>query len=261
LTGTSSVATACSATLDIIVAMSAKMRIGMLTPSSNTVLEPVTVEMLTPIQHRVSVHFSRFPVTAISSDPKSRAQFGNEPMLHAARLLADAKVDVIVWNGTSGGWEGIDRDRALSQTIEAETGIPATTGTLAAVEAFRTLGIVRYGLVVPYVTEISDAITATFGELGFNCVARTNEGLSVNWDFSQISPLTVAERCRTVARADPDGILIYCTNLCGAPVVAELESELGMPVLDSVVVSLWAAFHKLGLSPGISGYGTLLENS
>src|SRR4029077_4272726 len=235
------------------------MRIGMLTPSSNTVLEPLTVEMLASVRNTVSAHFSRFRVTSLSPDPTSRAQFENGPMLEAARLLADARVDVIVWNGTSGGWEGIERDRELAAAIERETGIPATTGTLAAVEGLRALSIRRYGLVVPYVDGISDAITATFGELGFECVARTNEGVAVNWDFSRISPATVAERCRTVARAKRDGILIFCTNLCGAPVVAQLEHELGMPVLDSVVRSLWAAFHRLGSSARIAGYGTLLE--
>jgi maleate isomerase len=236
------------------------MRIGMLTPSSNTVLEPLTMEMLAPLRNTVSAHFSRFRVTSISSDPTSRAQFEEGPMLDAARLLADARVDVIVWNGTSGGWEGIDRDRDIAHAIERETGIPATTGTLAVAEALAALGVKRYGLVVPYVADIRDAIMATFGGLGFECVASTIEGVVVNWDFSQISPSTVAERCRTVARAGPDGIVIFCTNLCGAPVVADLERELGMPVVDSVVVSLWAAFHRLGSPARIPGFGTLLEN-
>ncbi|MDR3496087.1 MAG: Asp/Glu/hydantoin racemase, partial [Ancalomicrobiaceae bacterium] len=40
------------------------LRIGMLTPSSNTVLEPVTSRILAGLAD-VSVHFSRFRVTAI----------------------------------------------------------------------------------------------------------------------------------------------------------------------------------------------------
>ena len=232
----------------------------MLTPSSNTVLEPLTVEMLASLKGSVTAHFSRFRVTAISTDQTSRAQFDTGPMLAAAGLLADAKVDVIVWNGTSGGWEGIERDVELAHEIEHETGIPATTGTLGTVDAFNALGIRRYGLVVPYVDDIRDAITATFGKLGFECVAHTNESVETNWDFSQISPLTVAQRCRTVAQAKPDGVLIFCTNLAGAGVVDPMERELGMPVLDSVVISLWAAFHRVGSSARIPGYGKLLEN-
>lgn len=231
----------------------------MLTPSSNTVLEPMTMRICGAAPDGVSVHFSRFRVTNISSDPSSRHQFADLPMLEAARLLADAKVDVIVWNGTSGGWEGLDRDRELVRAIEAETGTPATTGTLAAVDALGLLGARRYGLVVPYVDEITASIRETFSGAGFECVASTNEGIVENWDFARLEPTTIADRCRKVAKANPDAVLIFCTNLSGAPEVDLLERELHRPVVDSVVLCLWSAFHRLGSQALIPGYGTLLE--
>ena len=40
-------------------------RLGMLTPSSNTALEPITYAMLAGVEG-VSVHFSRFKVTEIT---------------------------------------------------------------------------------------------------------------------------------------------------------------------------------------------------
>ena len=102
------------------------MRIGMLTPSSNTVVEPVTMRLAAAHTDRLTVHFSRFPVTVISDEPRSHHQFDPAPMLAAARLLADAHVDVIVWNGTSGAWEGIEHDRELASRIQVECDIPAT---------------------------------------------------------------------------------------------------------------------------------------
>jgi maleate isomerase len=236
------------------------MRIGMLTPSSNTVLEPMTARMCAPLRDTVSVHFSRFRVTRIAPDASSEEQFADAPMLEAARLLADAKVDVIVWNGTSGGWEGADRDRQLVHAIEDATKIPATTGTLATADALQAMNIKRYGLVVPYVDKITTSIRSTFASLGFECVASTNEGITDNWAFAQLPPALIAERCQTVAEKKPDGVLIFCTNLCGAPLVEELESQLQIPVLDSVAVCLWAAFHRLGSKPRIAGFGTLLAS-
>jgi maleate isomerase len=229
----------------------------MLTPSSNTVLEPVTMRMLAQLNTEVSVHFSRIRVTSISPEAESRRQFDLEPLLAAAQLLADAKVDVIVWNGTSGGWEGLDADREMVRAIESATSIPATTGTLATIDAFAELGVHRYGLVVPYVDEITTAIKGTFATAGFDCAAWANEGVSVNWEFSQITPEVIADRARTVARSRPDGIAIFCTNLCGAPVVDTLERELQIPIVDSVVVCLWAAFGVLGRKLEVSGYGRL----
>ena len=49
-------------------------------------------------------------------------------------------------------------------------------------------------------------------------------------------------------RADPDAIVVHCTNLRGAEVAGPLEQELGIPVLDSVVVGLWGALRALDLA-------------
>ena len=45
--------------------MSKQIRLGMLTPSSNTALEPITSAMVSGLPN-VSAHFSRFTVTEIS---------------------------------------------------------------------------------------------------------------------------------------------------------------------------------------------------
>src|SRR5438874_2660889 len=110
-------------------------RIGMIVPSSNTCLEPVTSRILYGERTDVTAHFARVPVTRIALDDGSDAQFDPAPMLQAARRLAEAKVDVIAWNGTSGSWLGADRDRRLCTAIEQATGVPATTSTLALLAA------------------------------------------------------------------------------------------------------------------------------
>jgi maleate isomerase len=86
-----------------------RCRLGMLTPSSNTVLEPVTAAMLAGLPD-VSAHLARFRVTEISLGQRALGQFELEPMLAAAELLADARVASICWNGTSAGWLGFESD-------------------------------------------------------------------------------------------------------------------------------------------------------
>ena len=102
-----------------------KVRLGMLTPSSNTVLEPMCAAMAAALPD-TSVHFSRFTVTRIAMDDSALGQFNTGPMVEAAKLLADAKVDVIAWNGTSASWLGLASDHALVREIEAETGDEAS---------------------------------------------------------------------------------------------------------------------------------------
>ena len=72
-------------------------KIGILTPSSNTVLEPITNEMTRTFEN-VSVHFSRLRVTEIALNHAAIAQFDIEPFTDAASLLSDAQCDVIAWS-------------------------------------------------------------------------------------------------------------------------------------------------------------------
>ena len=224
----------------------------MLTPSSNTVLEPATAALAASIPG-LSVHFSRFRVTAIDEEASAR-QFRVEPMLEAARLLADARVDVICWNGTSGGWEGLDADRALAAAIEAGTGTPVTTGTLSLLDAFAELGVRRYGLVCPYLDSIAESIRRTLDAAGFECAAVRNEGVSTNFEFALIEPERIAGRVREVASARPDAAAVFCTNLRGWELAEPLSAELAIPVLDSVVVCLWGALRAAGRDWAAPGF-------
>ena len=57
--------------------MTERVFLGMLTPSSNTILEPVTTAMLAGLPE-VTAHFSRFKVTEIALSGPALAQFDGE---------------------------------------------------------------------------------------------------------------------------------------------------------------------------------------
>lgn len=217
----------------------ARVRLGMITPSSNTVLEPVTARLLAA-RADVSAHFARVRVTQVSTAAASDAQFDLAPMLAAAELLADARCHAICWNGTSASWLGIERDRALCEAIAARTRIPATTAVLACLEEFRAAGVRRFGLVTPYVDEIQSRIVANFAREGFECAAERHLGLRVNFEFAQATGATVEAMARDVARARPDAIVVLCTNLAGAEAAEDIERDLGVRIIDSVAAALRA---------------------
>lgn len=217
-----------------------RLRLGMITPSSNTVLEPVTAKLLGE-RDDVSVHYARIRVTEISLAAAARAQFDPEPMLQAAELLADARCDAICWNGTSAGWLGIDRDRRLCAAISERTGIPATTAVLAILEAFRLSAVKRFGLVSPYTGDVQQAIVATLRAEGFECVGERHADVKVNFDFSRIGPEAIESMIREVAAAGPDAIVVFCTNMDGATLAEPLGRELCIPIFDSIAAALWGA--------------------
>jgi maleate isomerase len=233
--------------------------LGMLTPSSNTTLEPVTVRMLAGLPE-VTPHFGRFRVTEISLAEQALGQFQLEPMLAAAELLADARCHSICWNGTSAGWLGFERDRELCSAIEARTRVRACSSVLAIEEIFRATGVKRFGMASPYTDDIVAAIRRNFGREGFELGAERHLGIKVNFDFSEIESETVAGMVREVAKTRPQAIIVFCTNMDGASLAEELEREVGIPIYDTIATAVWASLRTVGVQPErVKGWGRLFR--
>jgi maleate isomerase len=220
--------------------------LGMLTPSSNTVLEPVTGAMLREVPE-ASAHFGRFAVTRIALSDSALAQFDTPGVLDAARLLAHARCGVIAWSGTSSSWLGFEADRRLCSAIEAATGAKACTSVLALNDALERTGARRIGLVTPYLGDVQARIVENYRRAGIEVIAERHLGLEDNFSFSDVGPGELRALVRDVARARPDAIAILCTNLRGAPLVPELEAELGLPIYDSVATAVWHSLRLAGI--------------
>jgi maleate isomerase len=241
--------------------MAKRVLLGMLTPSSNTVLEPVTSAIVSSLSE-VSAHFGRFRVTEISLQEQALQQFDTTPLVEAAQLLADAKVNAIAWNGTSAGWLGFEADVQLCQQITEVTKIPVTTSVLALLEILRDRQITKFALVTPYLTDVQERIIVNFAEAGFHCIAEQHLNLSVNFDFSEVTADKLTSMIRTVAAEQPQAILTFCTNLRAAPLVDALEKELGIPIYDTVAAAIWKSLGIAGVNPSrVEGWGSLFSHS
>ena len=181
--------------------MPTRVLLGMLTPSSNTVLEPVTTAMLAGLPE-TSAHFGRFKVTEIALTREALGQFDDSEILGAAELLSHANVGVIGWSGTSASWRGFDTDEALCRRITEATGIPACTSVLALNELFARLGVRRFGLVTPYLDDVQGRIIANYAAAGLECVAERHLGLRDNFSFSEVDADTLRTMVREVAAGE-----------------------------------------------------------
>ena len=229
----------------------------MLTPSSNTVLEPMAAAILHGVAD-VSVHYSRLPVMEISLADAAMKQFELTAYLDAAKLLADAKVHVMGWNGTSASWSGFESDIRLCRTIKHTFGVEATTAVLAINELLEALEVTRLALVTPYVSDVQDRIIEVYREAGYACVAERHFGEQVNYAFAEIADDQLVEAMRAVAAPDTEAIVVMCTNLRAAHLADRLEAELDIPVLDSVSAFVWKAVQLCGIDTrSITGWGRL----
>jgi maleate isomerase len=239
--------------------MTKRVFLGMLTPSSNTSLEPITTAMLAELPE-VSAHFSRFKVTEIALSAQALAQFDNDGILRAAELLAHAKVDAIGWNGTSSGWLGFETDVRLCEMITAETGIPATTSMLALNEILEQRKVKRLGYVTPYLDDVQARILENYGRLGVSCRGERHLGLRDNFSFSEVPASQIEAMAREVAKEKPDAITVICTNLNAAPSVAKLEHETGIPIYDTIATVVWKCLKLAGVdTKRVTGWGSLFQ--
>ena len=235
------------------------MRLGVLTPSSNTALEPLTSALVSALPG-ASAHFSRFRVTEIALDAAALGQFDDSKILAAAELLADAKVDVIGWSGTSSGWLGFDRDRQLVERIRERTGIPATTAVLALNELMALKRIRRLALVTPYTQDVQQRIVANYAALDIEVVAERHLGIRVNHDFAGVEPQRLRALMDEVAASGPQAITTFCTNLRAAQLAGGIERTHGIPLLDTVSTTVWGMVRAAGGSPAsITGWGELFQ--
>ncbi len=239
--------------------MTIRLKLGVLTPSSNTALEPLT-SALAAVVPGCSAHFSRFKVTEIALSAQALGQFDDSKILAAAELLADAQVDVIGWSGTAAGWLGFDTDLRLVERIHARTGIRATTAVLALNELLALQGIQRLALVTPYTGDVQQRIIDNYRAIGIEVVAERHLGISVNHDFALVEPARLEALMHEVAASRPQAFATYCTNLRAAPLAAAVEAATDIALLDTVSTTVWGMLRAAGADPAvIQGWGRLFS--
>ncbi|KAH9212612.1 putative Asp/Glu racemase [Leptodontidium sp. 2 PMI_412] len=248
--------------------MPRRLRLGVLVPSSNTALEPLTQAIVnsinTQLGHHITVHFSRFAVTTISLAPSALGQFELPPILAAAELLAHAQVDVIGWSGTAAGWLGFDKDVALCEEIEKKTRIKATTSVLALNKALEIWGVKSLGLVTPYVDDVQAAIVKNYKAIGVEIGEGMERHLGVqkNNDITAIGEDTLDGLVDEVVAGKVDAVTTFCTNLIAAQRVEVWEETHGLPVFDTVATVVWDMLRGCGVDmAGLEGWGMIFKKS
>ena len=118
----------------------------------------------------------------------------------------------------------------------------------------------RFGLVTPYLDDVQAAIVRNYAQSGLECVAERHLRKQDNFSFSEVTADEIRDMAREVAKAKPQAITIFCTNLRGAPLVESLEAELGIPIYDTISTVVWKSLRIAGVDPRrVEGWGRLFR--
>ncbi|MGE5159237.1 MAG: aspartate/glutamate racemase family protein, partial [Gemmatimonas sp.] len=154
------------------------------------------------------------------------------------------------------------RDESLCEQITAATGIKACTTVLAYRDLLRRLRATRIGLLTPYRQDVQERIIANWNSEGLNCATERHLSLQDNFSFAEVPEAEIAALIEDMAREGCDAAVVLCTNMRGARVAAQLEQKLGIAVLDSIAVTLWACLVATASDPSrVQGWGSLFSNT
>jgi maleate isomerase len=149
---------------------------------------------------------------------------------------------------TSGSFvDGLAGEAAIREAMLRAGARRAVTSSGAALQALEVVGARRIGVVAPYTKGVTAKLVDYLAEAGIETLTASYLGL--NGNISRVSPTTVADLVRSAAHPDAEAIFVSCTALRTFGMVAELEREVGVPILTSNQVSLWAAFRDADILP------------
>jgi len=206
------------------------VRVGVIVPSPNTVLEPDAVGLV-PIG--VTAHFGRVGLGTVLSEDLLEAMAGEVSL--ECRKLALAGVSAIGYGCTSGSFfksEGFDR-RMVEAMTRASGGIPATTATTAALAVLRERGVSRVAFLSPYEESFHRRGVAYFEREGFTVVSDACLGFLDEADIMAVTRDDLVDLVRRGGSDEAEAYFISCTGLRSVTHLAYLEGITGRPVLSS----------------------------
>ena len=230
-------------------------RIGLMIPSSNTVMEPEFYQMS---PSGVTIHTARLMLVQVEYAAWMEM---NQDIERAARYLATAEVDFIVFGCTGASFaKGMGYDKEILAQIRGVTDIPAVTTSTAVLDAFERLGLGKICMATPYTTKSNQIAEEFFRGNGYEIVATSGLGILKNTDIGRLPSLTAYQLAKDVDTPKADGVFISCTNWRTIDILDKLEAELKKPVVSSTQVSMWSTLYRMGLCTPVEGYGSLLKN-
>jgi maleate cis-trans isomerase len=230
-----------------------KGRIGLLTPSVNTVVEPETNRMA---PEGINIYAARMRNATV--DVENTKDMLNH-VNRAADELASAKMDVIAFACTAGSFfEGTSGEQELKTTIERIAGAPAVTTAGAVTESLQTLNLKKIVVATPYPDDMNNLERNFLAAKGFDVLDIKGLDIFDAWSIGKVTPEETYQFARKVFRVDADGMFISCTNLRTIEIIGRLEEETGKPVVTSNQATFWACLKAIGYTEAIQGYGRLL---
>lgn len=184
---------------------------------------------------------------------------GSPPRLaEGARALEHHQPDCVMWACTSGsfvfGWEG-----AQAQVAEVADliGLPASSTSVAFVDAVHALGLTKVALAASYPADVADHFVEFLRRGGLEVVTIQSHGIVTAAEVGRLGREEVISIVRGIETDGAEVLLVPDTAMHSLAWLDELEAAAGRPVLTANQVTVWKGLDLLGPVPRLDGLGTL----
>jgi maleate isomerase len=221
-------------------------RIGLIIPSSNTVMER---DFHRALGDTCAVGSTRIFLEDVTREAEERMLAEELPA--AFRLLRTLAPDVVVFGCTSAGsLGGVDQDPVLARRVGEETGGVGVTVVGSVLAELRAIRPARVAVFTPYTEALTRSVAACVADGGFAVSSAAGMGIVENRGIGAVPPDEIVRFVEASLRGSAaDCVFLSCTNWQAVEAIPALSSRLGLPVVSSNQASIAAVRRLVQRSP------------
>ena len=227
-------------------------KVGLIIPSSNTVMEP---DFHRKLGAHCAISSSRIYLEEVTR--QAEEVMIEEDLPKALRLIKTTDPHVIVFGCTSAGsLGGLDSDAGIARRIEQLTGVRALTVVGSIVQQLKTIRPRNVAVFTPYREDLTFSVAQCVVDAGYEPIKTAGMGILSNRDIGRVAPGEIVEFVASqMDGCDADCIFLSCTNWQAIDAIAPLEARFGLPVITSnqaTIASVQSLLSEFAQVPTVS---------
>ena len=177
-----------------------------------------------------------------------------------ASQLSGAQPDAVMWACTSGSFVfGPQGARAQAAAVADAAGVPASSTSIAFVDALRHLGIRRVAVAASYPDDVAQHFVGFLTDGGAEVLSMGSHGIYTAAEVGTLEPSRVVDMVTAADHPDAEAVLVPDTAMHTLAIIDQLEAAVGKPVLTANQVTVWKGLELLGPVPDLPGLGALFR--
>ncbi len=181
-----------------------------------------------------------------------------ERLLDGVARLSEQRPDAVMWACTSGSFVfGPAGAAEQAAKVAVAAGVPASSTSIAFVDALRHLGVTRVAIAASYPRDVADHFVRFLAAAGLAVAAMGSHDIVTAAEVGTLQPDDVVAMVEAADHPDAEAVLVPDTAMHTLAIIDRLEAAVGKPVLTANQVTVWKGLQLLGPVPPLPGLGTL----